>query len=122
MNYGKQFKKILSAKDDNTALVGVALISGLAIGAALAVLFAPKKGSELREGISGTTSQLGGTLTDLMDAIKAKFGKEEDLEAEVDHNEDRTAQAHAHVKKPKSDIGEIIHQAHHSGESAVHQN
>jgi gas vesicle protein len=85
MNYSRQFGKMLSADKDNSALVGFAVISGLAIDAALAVLLAPKKGTELRKGISGGTHQLKEGLADLMAAIRAKFGTDQDSGDHADH-------------------------------------
>jgi len=111
MNYSKHLRKILNHKGDRANLVGVALISGIAVGAALAVLFAPKKGKELRKSISDASGKAGGSLADLMNAIKAKFGGAQEVEHETDHDEN-AAHARPGQKKPKSDIGELLHQAH----------
>ena len=117
MNYGKQLKKMINCSGDNTAMVGVALIGGLAVGAALAVLFAPKKGSDLREGISDSGRQLGGTVAELMEAIRAKFGGSEGTEPELEHSDEQVDHTSTPPKKPKSDIGELIHEAHKAGHS-----
>jgi gas vesicle protein len=117
MNYGKQMKKMISCNKDNSAMVGVALIGGLAVGAALAVLFAPKKGSDLREGIADSGRQVSGTLTELMDAIKAKFGGTESSEPDLQEPAGEEHHTNGPVKRPKSDIGELIHEAHKEGHS-----
>lgn len=122
MKYSKQLKKMIGQADNSTAMVAVALISGVAVGAALAVLFAPKKGAELRDDISSAPGRLGGTLAELMDAIKAKFAVGAAPEAEPEHQQNGQAKGQESVKKPKSDIGEIIHQAHLSSDPAVQHN
>ncbi len=53
---------------DNTKVV-VALLAGLAAGAALGILFAPDKGSETRD-------KLGQSLKDLGDSIKDRAADE----------------------------------------------
>lgn len=97
---------------DKTAMVGVAVVGGLAVGAALAILFAPKKGTELREDISDGGQRFSGTLSELMDALKAKFSGGQNLESEPVHSENVVAHARFAGKKPKSDIKELIHEAH----------
>lgn len=56
--------------NDNSKVV-VALLAGLAAGAALGLLFAPEKGSETRD-------RLGESLKDLGDSIKEKAATEID--------------------------------------------
>ncbi|MEJ2880577.1 YtxH domain-containing protein [Pedobacter sp. GR22-6] len=122
MKYGKQIKNILNQNRSNSTLVTVALLSGVAVGAALAVLFAPKKGVELRGDIAGVPAKAAGSLSELMDSIKAKFGTTAEGETVVDHYQNGAERPHANTKKPKSDIREIIHQAHISSDPALHQN
>jgi gas vesicle protein len=112
MKYERKLKSILRGGPDNTALVGFALVSGLAIGAALAVLLAPKSGRNLRKGVSDFTGQLTDDISDLFVTLKSRFASEEP-EAQ-DQNEDHTPAyvSPAVHKKPKSDIREIIHEAH----------
>ncbi len=50
-------------KKDNTALTTIGLLAGLAVGAVVAALFAPKSGSDTRE--------------DIANVIKSVFGSEE---------------------------------------------
>ncbi|WP_316813771.1 YtxH domain-containing protein [Pedobacter heparinus] len=115
MKYGKQLKKMMACNDHNSTMVGIALIGGLAVGAALAVLFAPKKGSDLREGIADSGRQVSGTLAELMDAIKAKFGGGDTVEPEVLLGAAEMNHTATPVKRPKSDIGELLHEAHKEG-------
>lgn len=117
MNYGKHLKKMMSCSNNNSAMVGVALIGGLAVGAALAVLFAPKKGSDLREDIVGGGRQMSGTLAELLDTIKAKFGGTETSEPELLNRGREESHTTSTVKRPKSDIGELLHEAHKEGHS-----
>lgn len=56
--------------NDNSKVV-VALLAGLAAGAALGLLFAPEKGSDTRD-------RLGESLKDLGDSIKEKAATEID--------------------------------------------
>lgn len=57
-------------KRDNTPLTTIGLLAGLAVGAVVAALFAPKSGSETRE--------------DIANGIKNLFGSEEtDIAADV---------------------------------------
>lgn len=85
---------------DNTK-TAIALLAGLAAGAALGLLFAPEKGSETRDKLSDSLKNLGDSirekaaeeidnLTELKDKIvnniKSKVKQaEEDLERETEH-------------------------------------
>ena len=114
MDITKELRKLSRANSNHNAMIGVALIGGLAVGAALAVLFAPKKGKDLRSGISGAGLKFSGTLTELMDALKAKFSGTEIPEEDHDDLQTQHREHAAPVKKPKSDIKEILHAAHRS--------
>jgi len=60
---------------DNNTLSAVALIAGLAVGAALGVLFAPRKGKEIR-------NQVAEGAEDVFSRIKSKFtAAKENIEA-----------------------------------------
>lgn len=120
MNYRKQLKKLTMASGNNTGMVGFALIGGLAVGAALAVLFAPKKGKALRDGISDTGKQFGGTLAELLDSLKAKFSGADLAAAEQEEQGQQADHIAAPVKKPKSDIKELIREAHKEGHAPEH--
>ncbi|MFA4867874.1 MAG: YtxH domain-containing protein [Pedobacter sp.] len=112
MNYRKQFNKIMSGRNDNSVMVGFALIGGIAIGAALSVLFAPKKGTELREGITQGGRRLCGTVMELAEELKSKFSNEKSPLHQSSADEDNINDENTPAKKPKSDIGEFIQQAH----------
>ncbi|MEQ7801819.1 YtxH domain-containing protein [Pedobacter sp. ASV1-7] len=118
MNYRKQFNKILSGKNDNSAIVGFALIGGIAIGAALSVLFAPKKGTELREEITEGGRRLCGTLMELADGLKTKLSHEKNPLDDSYDDDEPIADGNTPAKKPKSDIGEFIQQAHQNSNEA----
>jgi len=115
MNYRKKISKLLCKSSDNSAAVGIALVGGLVLGATLAVLFAPKKGRELREDISGAGNQFKGTLSELMEALKSKFGGQE-ISGEDDLETDQDNPVHSGLK-PKSDIGELIRESHKTGQT-----
>jgi len=60
---------------DNNALSAVALIAGVAVGAALGILFSPRKGKEIR-------NQVATGAEDLFSSIKTKFtSAKEEIEA-----------------------------------------
>lgn len=78
--------------NDNTKVV-VALLAGLAAGAALGLLFAPEKGSETRDKLSQSLKDLGDSIKDkaadeinnltslkdkVVDSIKSKLRDVED--------------------------------------------
>ncbi len=111
MKFKKLAASILAQKNNNTQ-VAVAVIAGLAVGAALAVLLAPERGEDVREGIAGKAKGLRSTLRDEFAALIKKITGEQEVEEE-------TANEVPHykptiVKKPKSDIRELIHEAHSS--------
>lgn len=62
-------------KADSKVLLG--LLAGAAIGAIAGILFAPDKGSETRNKISKSTSDLGDklkhTFNDFVDTVKDKY-------------------------------------------------
>ncbi|MES2830045.1 MAG: YtxH domain-containing protein [Bacteroidota bacterium] len=121
MKYKKLIANIFAQRDNNNAQVAVAVIAGLAVGAALAILFAPESGTDVREGISDRTKGLRENFKDGYASLRGKlFGEveeEEQVENEVPHY-NRPA-----PKKPKSDIKDLIHEAHtgehHTEQAAV---
>ena len=49
---------------DNSKIV-VALLAGVAVGAAIGILFAPEKGTETRDRLSNALKDLGSSIKDL---------------------------------------------------------
>ena len=72
MNYKKLLNDQLDRHTDNTPAV-VALLAGLAIGAALGVLFAPTSGTETRDLISDKTKDLAESAKDKLMTCKEKI-------------------------------------------------
>lgn len=85
---------------DNTKVV-VALLAGLAAGAALGILFAPSKGDETRDKLSESLKNLGDSIKEtaaaeidnlvgfkdkIVDNIKTKMkGAEEEYQDDLEH-------------------------------------
>ena len=117
MNYGKLIDKILSRRSNqNNAQIAVALVAGLAAGAVISILLAPDKGSATRRGLANRTRNIGGSLRDSYTSLKNRIvgREEEEIEAvapEVPHF------THHVVKKRKSDIKDLISEAHHHDSS-----
>ena len=86
--------------NDNTK-VAVALLAGLAAGAALGILFAPDRGSETRDKLSESLANLGDSIKEtaaaeidklvglkdkVVDNIKTKVrGAEEEYQDDLEH-------------------------------------
>ncbi|MDB5011062.1 MAG: YtxH protein [Mucilaginibacter sp.] len=86
--------------NDNTKVV-VALLAGLAAGAALGILFAPDKGDETRDKLTESLKNLGDSIREtaaaeidnlvgmkdkIMDNIKTKIkGAEEEYQDDLEH-------------------------------------
>ncbi|MFD2286092.1 hypothetical protein GJU39_02000 [Pedobacter petrophilus] len=111
MKYRKLIGKYLVHKSNNNAQIALALVAGLAAGAIVSVLFAPDSGAGTREKIAGGAKTLRYGFKDKYNLLKEKvFGveaiEEDIVEHEVPHFKQKP------VKKPKSDIKEIIEHAH----------
>jgi len=79
----------LLARPTNNTQVAFGLIAGLAVGAALAVLFAPERGLK----------------ADLLSTAK-------DQEKDAINEQPQINKPQTGLKKPKSDIRELVHAAH----------
>lgn len=95
MKTKKIIESILNPGSSDRTTAITLLIGGLAVGAAIGVLFATEKGKAVRQKICDTVSGL--------------FDHEETNEpsAPVSHSRDHHA-----GKRPRSDIRNIIHNAH----------
>lgn len=84
-NYRKALSSLTSGSDNTMPVV--ALLAGLAVGAVLGVLFAPERGSDVRNRITDKAKDLSDTAKEKISAAKRKFqsGIEEaaDLKDEV---------------------------------------
>ena len=112
MKYGKLIEKIISRRSNqNNAQIAVALVAGLAAGAVISILLAPDKGSATRRGLANRTRNIGGSLRDSYTSLKNRIlGSEQEQDEavapEVPHF------THQVVKKRKSDIKDLISEAH----------
>lgn len=86
--------------NDNTKVV-VALLAGLAAGAALGILFAPEKGDETRDKLAESLKNLGDSIKEtaaaeidnlvglkdkIVDNVKSKIrGAEEEYQDDLEH-------------------------------------
>jgi gas vesicle protein len=71
MNYKKLLNDQLDSHTDKTPVV-VALLAGLAVGAALGVLFAPASGTETRDLIADKSKDLADSAKDKLQTYKEK--------------------------------------------------
>jgi gas vesicle protein len=72
MNYKKLLNDQLDRTTDKTPVV-IALLAGLAVGAALGVLFAPASGTETRDLISDKSKDLAESAKDKLQIYKDKI-------------------------------------------------
>ncbi len=75
----------------------IALAAGLAVGAAIGILFAPESGKQVRDKIRDTVKGLGKNIQEEPEVVESP------------------RVARAAPKKPKSDIKALVHDAHASG-------
>ncbi len=68
-------------KSDNTQKIVVALVLGAAVGVALGILFAPTKGSELREKLVGSGHELARALKLKLSALAQEGQRGEVMDA-----------------------------------------
>ena len=111
MKYGKLISK-LTKRSNNNGYIAVALVAGLAAGAILSILFAPESGDDTRRLIRDKAKGLGDNAKDKYNALKNKLSGNnfeehaDDVAPEVPHFVNKAP------KKRKSDIKDIIHEAH----------
>lgn len=110
MKYSKLFSKVFDRRSNNDAQVTIALVAGLAAGAVIGILFAPKSGADVRRDIADRATGFGSGLRDtygrLRDRVVGHHDIEEGVAPEVPHF------THKAPRKRKSDIKDIIHEAH----------
>lgn len=89
MKYKRALSNCVSGNSDSSNAI-VALLTGLAVGAVLGVLFAPNSGEETRSLISDKANDLTGDLKEKYNAVKDKIvaGKDDlvDLKDRVTEN------------------------------------
>jgi len=107
----KLVERFLSHKSSsNNAQVAIALVAGLAAGAVISILFAPSKGSALRHNIADKAKDLSngvkGSYLSYRDKILGSHPANAIVEPEVPHF------THSVPKKRKSDIKDLISEAH----------
>lgn len=85
-----------------------ALIGG-AVGAAIALLYAPKQGAKLREDISGTIDDLSSRLSKLLK--HAKESGEDLIHDGVDAGNDLVHEAYEKAESLINEADRIIHEA-----------
>ena len=110
MKYGKLISK-LTKRSDNSGYVAVALVAGLAAGAVISLLFAPERGRETRKVIRDSAKDLANSTKDKYTSLKNKIlGSILELEDEVAPEIPHFVKTVS--KKRKSDIADILHEAH----------
>lgn len=114
MNYRKLAAKYFVQRSNSKAQIAVALVAGLAAGAVISILFAPDRGDGTRRRISDSAKNLGsglrGTCSSLLGCFFGTQPTADDPKPEVPHFK------HATAKKRKSNIKEIIQEAHQPAE------
>jgi gas vesicle protein len=101
MKIEKLLKSAVPHRSSGAGPAAFALITGLAVGAVLGILFAPDNGEDLRK--------------KLIDGAKKLAGLQEEEEVE---EEEEIQRPEPIAKKPKSDIKSLIHDAHVSASSS----
>ena len=95
MNYKKLVADTFRIRSNNNSQIAAAVLIGVAVGAALSVLFAPKSGDDIRSRIANRFRSQVDDLTEEEEYVEPDYVK------------------HPAPKKPKSDIKDLIHEAHH---------
>lgn len=110
MKYEKLISR-LTRRTDNSGYVAVALVAVLAAGAVLSLLFAPDTGAGTRRMIGDKAKDLSSSAKDKYYSLKNKLTRanlelEDEVAPEVPHF------VKTLPKKRKSDIADIVHEAH----------
>jgi len=111
MKLNKMIKNAISGGAVDNNKVAIAVVAGLAVGAALAVLFAPAKGDDIRRSIDDQRRGLGGKINDTFASLKRRILNEDEVLTQQ-MEAPKVAHHHTQAKKPKSDIKELIHETH----------
>lgn len=106
MKLKKLIATTLNGKSDHSTQIAIAVIAGVTVGAVISLLFAPDRGSQTRRGITGKALALGTSLKGLFAPSKNNNMTEDPHKAEPPYG------SHNNQKRAKSDIKELIHEAH----------
>jgi len=115
MKYRKLIGKYLKHESDNSAKIALALVAGLAAGAVISILFAPDSGAGTRGKIVGGAKNLRYGFQDKYNLLKEKVFGVEAIEEDIVENEVPHFK-HTVAKKRKSDVKEILENAHENGQ------
>lgn len=115
MKYKDLLANAFAQKSNTNTTVAIGVIAGIAVGAAIAVLFSPVSGKDLRKGIAEKAEEIGGDSLSFLALLKEKLS-DHDRVAEIELDQEPQSFARVRQKKAKSDIKEIIHQAHAGSE------
>lgn len=106
MKYSKLISR-LTKKQSNNGYVAVALVAGLAAGALISMLFAPENGDDTRKFIKNKAKKLAkGAKEKYMSLKNYNVELEDEVAPEIPHFVKTVP------KKRKSDIADIVHDAH----------
>ncbi len=114
MKYDKMLSNCVSQESDSSKAI-VALLTGLAVGAVLGVLFAPSSGEETRTLISDKANDLTGDLKEKYQSVKEKIAAGKDDLVEL---KDRTVES---VKSKASDLNQEFHAYKEDAKTGIKQ-
>jgi gas vesicle protein len=91
LSYLKNINNIINFKTmKNTGLFLGGLLTGAALGASIALLYAPQKGSETREQLRGKLKEMETELQVLRDKVKVKGGElKEEMKTKINELENK---------------------------------
>lgn len=119
MKYNKLISKYLTKRNNNAQVV-VAVVAGLAVGAVLSILFAPESGAETRNAIGDRAKGLGNGVKNSLASLKDRL-----MGTEMEDTNKPTAEVphftHTTTKRRKSDIKDLVSEAHHQGDHHTEQ-